>query len=172
MFILRNCFYLIPFFAGLDMIQIIRRIREKRTLDVDMRIGVHSGTIISGIIGANKWQYDVWSRDVVIANKMEQTGRAGKVHVTEQTLNLLDVSQYHCVPVESVNNETLNKYKIKTFLLTPPNQPATPISPYLTTPPERGFPFQVRYSDRSSVRVPLLPDIFTNNSRFECHINS
>ncbi|XP_046413493.1 adenylate cyclase type 2 isoform X2 [Neodiprion virginianus] len=108
---------------GLDMIQIIRKVRELRGLDVDMRIGVHSGTIISGIIGANKWQYDVWSRDVVIANKMEQTGRAGKVHVTQQTLNLLDVSQYNCTPVESVNNETLNKYKIKTYLLTPSPSP-------------------------------------------------
>lgn len=51
--------------------------REKRKLDIDMRIGVHSGNILSGLLGRSKWQYDVWSRDVIIANRMEQTGRPG-----------------------------------------------------------------------------------------------
>ncbi|XP_012259687.2 adenylate cyclase type 2-like isoform X2 [Athalia rosae] len=151
---------------GLDMIQIIRGVREERGLDVDMRIGVHSGTIISGIIGANKWQYDVWSRDVVIANKMEQTGRAGKVHVTQQTLNLLDITQYNCTPVESVVNETLNKYKIKTYLLTPSPtaapptpQPDTPISQNSENPLNRGdAPVQSKVylqARRSSARPSL-----------------
>lgn len=51
--------------------------REKRALNIDMRIGVHSGKILSGLIGIRKWQYDIWSKDVTIANKMESTGKAG-----------------------------------------------------------------------------------------------
>lgn len=105
------------------MIKIIKdvrgRVRRESGVEINMRIGVHSGKIISGILGANKWQYDVWSKDVVIANKMEQTGQPGKVHITQQTLNLLDVKQYHCVPVENLNDETLNKYNIKSYLITP-----------------------------------------------------
>ncbi|KAK0177619.1 hypothetical protein PV328_001654 [Microctonus aethiopoides] len=115
---------------GLDMIKIIKevraRVRRESGVDINMRIGVHSGNIISGILGANKWQYDVWSRDVVIANKMEQTGQPGKVHVTQQTLNLLDATQYDCVPVETLNDETLNKYNIKSYLITP-NIPVSPV---------------------------------------------
>lgn len=42
-----------------------------------MRIGIHSGSIISGVIGACKWQYDIWSKDVDIANRLEATGKAG-----------------------------------------------------------------------------------------------
>jgi adenylate cyclase len=42
-----------------------------------MRIGVHSGKILSGLLGICKWQYDVWSRDVIIANSMEQAGKPG-----------------------------------------------------------------------------------------------
>lgn len=42
-----------------------------------MRIGVHSGSILSGLLGKCKWQYDLWSKDVVIANRMEQTGKPG-----------------------------------------------------------------------------------------------
>lgn len=44
-----------------------------------MRIGVHSGSLYSGLIGECKWQYDIWSTDVLIANHMEQSGEAGCV---------------------------------------------------------------------------------------------
>lgn len=108
---------------GLDMIRIINevraRVRRESGVDVNMRIGVHSGNIISGILGANKWQYDVWSRDVVIANKMEQTGQPGKVHVTQQTLDLVNANEYDCVPVEMLNDEVLRKYGIRSYLITP-----------------------------------------------------
>nr|XP_012138136.1 PREDICTED: adenylate cyclase type 2-like isoform X2 [Megachile rotundata] len=117
---------------GLDMIKIIKevraRVRRECGVDVNMRIGVHSGNIISGILGANKWQYDVWSRDVVIANKMEQTGEPGKVHVTQQTLDLVDASEYDCVPVDVINDEILKKYGIRSYLITPSIPPDAPIS--------------------------------------------
>ena len=86
-----------------------------------MRIGVHSGDILSGVIGASKLQYDIWSKDVDIANRLEQTGMAGRVHVSERTLRLLD-GEYlfeegtpasRCDPV-------LKKYGIKSFLIKPP----------------------------------------------------
>ncbi|XP_024936436.1 adenylate cyclase type 2 isoform X2 [Cephus cinctus] len=108
---------------GLDMIYIINevrsRVRQESGEDVNMRIGVHSGTIISGILGVNKWQYDVWSRDVVIANKMEQTGQPGMVHITQQTLDLLNADQYHLQPVANLEDETLNKYCIRSYLIAP-----------------------------------------------------
>lgn len=105
------------------MIKIINEVRARvyreSGVDVNMRIGVHSGNIISGILGTNKWQYDVWSRDVVIANKMEQTGKPGKVHVTQQTLDLVNVSDYNYVPVERLDDEVLRKYGIRSYLITP-----------------------------------------------------
>ena len=55
--------------------------REKLKVDVHMRIGIHSGKILSGLLGIYKWQYDIWSKDVTIANHMEQTGAAGWVYL-------------------------------------------------------------------------------------------
>ncbi|XP_028045225.1 adenylate cyclase type 2 isoform X2 [Monomorium pharaonis] len=119
---------------GLDMIKIINEVRARvyreSGVDVNMRIGVHSGNIISGILGTNKWQYDVWSRDVVIANKMEQTGKPGKVHVTQQTLDLVNASDYNYIPVERLDDEVLRKYGIRSYLITP-SLPETPL-PSLT----------------------------------------
>lgn len=60
------------------MIRDIREVRAQRNnLNIDMRIGVHSGSIMSGVIGACKWQYDIWSKDVSIANRLETTGVPG-----------------------------------------------------------------------------------------------
>lgn len=105
----------------INIINTVRgRVQQECGVDVNMRIGVHSGKIISGILGTNKWQYDVWSRDVIIANKMEQTGEAGKVHVTQQTLDLLDVNSYNCSPVAKLNDDILQKYGIlQSYLISP-----------------------------------------------------
>ncbi|CAB3240393.1 unnamed protein product [Arctia plantaginis] len=110
---------------GLEMIHIIKDVREKRSLNMDMRIGVHSGKILSGVIGIRKWQFDIWSKDVTIANRMESTGKAGKVHITKQTLELLlDYAREYIIEpnYESQNDSFLMKNKLETYLVSRPER--------------------------------------------------
>uniref|UniRef100_T1IJ33 adenylate cyclase n=1 Tax=Strigamia maritima TaxID=126957 RepID=T1IJ33_STRMM len=107
---------------GFEMIDIICDIRQVRGLNIDMRIGINSGDILCGVIGMKKWQYDVWSRDVTIANLMEQSGKSGKVHITKATRELL-ADQFRFEKGNgALRNSTVKDWQIETFFVVPPNK--------------------------------------------------
>ena len=54
-----------------------------------LRIGVHSGPLIAGVIGTHKFVYDVWGDTVNIASRMEKYGEPGRIHVSATTRKLL-----------------------------------------------------------------------------------
>ncbi|KAF4520727.1 hypothetical protein B566_EDAN004847 [Ephemera danica] len=75
---------------GLAMIDAIHSFDQQRNEDVNMRVGVHTGTVLCGIVGTRRFKFDVWSNDVTLANRMESTGQPGKVHISHVTLGFLE----------------------------------------------------------------------------------
>lgn len=57
-----------------EMIRIINDINIDNGSQLNMRIGIHTGTVIAGITGTNIVRYDIYGPDVLIANKMESGG--------------------------------------------------------------------------------------------------
>ena len=54
-----------------------------------IRIGVHSGSVVAGIVGVKKFAYDIWGDTVNTAARMEQNSEPGKINVSEKTYELV-----------------------------------------------------------------------------------
>ncbi|KAF1410244.1 Adenylate cyclase type 3, partial [Spheniscus magellanicus] len=108
---------------GLAMVEAISYVREKTKTAVDMRVGVHSGTVLGGVLGQKRWQYDVWSTDVTVANKMEAGGIPGRVHISQSTMDCLK-GEFEVEPGEGGSRcEYLKEKGIVTYLVMVPKQP-------------------------------------------------
>uniref|UniRef100_A0A673ZX11 Adenylate cyclase type 8 n=1 Tax=Salmo trutta TaxID=8032 RepID=A0A673ZX11_SALTR len=102
---------------GLSMISTIKYVRRELKHEVDMRIGVHSGSVLCGVLGLQKWQFDVWSWDVDIANMLEVGGVPGRIHISRATLDCLGGVYETEEGRGHERNEFLRKHKIDTFLI-------------------------------------------------------
>lgn len=80
--------------AGLDMIDHLHKRNENHPLKWECRIGIHSGPVISGVVGKARCQFDIMGDNVNIASRVENQGSPMSVTVTEATTQLLPSNAY------------------------------------------------------------------------------
>lgn len=68
---------------ALDMLKEIARLNQRNRWDVSFRLGMNLGPAMAAVVGSHRFTYDVWSDTVNTASRMESTGVAGRIQVTE-----------------------------------------------------------------------------------------
>lgn len=81
--------------AAREMQDFIARRNEDSAVKWRMRIGIHTGSIIAGIVGKKKFTYDIWGSTVILASRMEEVGEIGKINISATTCDQVQ-DHFHC----------------------------------------------------------------------------
>jgi adenylate cyclase len=88
---------------------------EKGGIALELRLGIHSGPVVAGIVGVNKYAYDIWGNTVNLAARMEQNSEAGKINISGSTYQLVK-DQFTCVyrgKIEAKNAGEVEMYFVE-----------------------------------------------------------
>lgn len=75
--------------AAFNMISFLEKRKETAKIKWEMRVGIHSGPLVAGVVGTKKFTYDVWGDTVNTASRMESNGSPGRINVSASTYQLV-----------------------------------------------------------------------------------
>ena len=108
--------------AGLDMVAFIERNKQERMAKgqpyFELRLGIHTGPLVAGIVGLKKFAYDIWGDTVNTASRMESSGEVGRVNISGSTYELVK-ERFQCTyrgKVQAKNKGEIDMYFVEGVL--------------------------------------------------------
>ena len=78
--------------AAMEITQFVSETKKDESakdLNFDIRIGINTGSVVAGVVGAKKFAYDIWGDTVNIASRMESASEPGKINISENTYEII-----------------------------------------------------------------------------------
>ncbi|MFI5219968.1 MAG: adenylate/guanylate cyclase domain-containing protein [Bacteroidia bacterium] len=106
--------------AALDMIEFIKGFGMTKKIQnlpaFEFRVGIHTGPVVTGVVGLKKFTYDIWGDAVNMAARMEQHGEAGKINISGNTYQLVK-EKFKCIhrgKIQAKNKGEIDMYFVET----------------------------------------------------------
>ena len=100
--------------VAIRMQQELKRFNEETDHSLEIRIGIHTGPVVAGVIGFKKFSYDIWGDTVNVASRMESHGIGGEIQISKQ---MRDVIRSHFKVEERGYIDVKGKGQVRTYLL-------------------------------------------------------
>ncbi len=100
--------------AGLEIMDYMQRLHQhpKPGIPVwELRIGIHTGPVVAGVVGRKKFAYDIWSETVNAAARMENLGEVNKVNISETTYEYIK-DYFDCTPRGTLDAKNIGEMKM------------------------------------------------------------